>query len=210
MFIKIYFGDKPLFLCDEFTEEINSFVHHDDAVFIDEFSTAAVNSMLHEMKNEKVQAGIYYHADFHALKKAIWKKFLLVKAGGGLVSNELGQLLFIFRRGVWDLPKGKQDAGETMEECACREVREETGLSEVHLQGHIIDTFHTYNESGKHCLKETNWFLMQAASTDRLVPQSAEQIEIIKWVDTDKLSTLLQKTYPAIIDVLQTGRLVHA
>jgi len=74
MFIKIYFNDKPLFLCDEFTAEINSYVHHDDSVFIDEFSAAAVNSMIHEMKQNKVHAGIFYHPKMDELKKAFLEK----------------------------------------------------------------------------------------------------------------------------------------
>lgn len=95
MYIKIYFNSKPLFLCDGFNEEINTYAHHDDAIFIDEFSNAAVNSMVHEMKIDKVHAGIYYHNDLEALRKAFWKKFTLIRAGGGLVENEKKQLLFI-------------------------------------------------------------------------------------------------------------------
>ena len=49
-------------------------------------------------------------------------------AAGGLVTNENNELLMIFRRGKWDLPKGKLDKGETIEECAIREVEEETGI----------------------------------------------------------------------------------
>src|SRR5260221_12292380 len=98
MYIKIYFGNKPLFLCDEFNEEINRYAHHDDAVFIDEFSNAAVNSMIHEMRLEKVHAGIFYHNNLEELKKSFWKKFTLIKAAGGLVRNEKEEVLFIFRR----------------------------------------------------------------------------------------------------------------
>ena len=68
MYIKIYFNDKPLFLCDALNEEINVYKHHDDAVFIDEFSPPAVNSMIHEMRQEKVHAGIFLHPDLATLK----------------------------------------------------------------------------------------------------------------------------------------------
>ena len=67
------------------------------------------------------------------LKKAFWKKFMLVQAGGGLVQNGNGQYLFMLRRGKWDLPKGKLDPGETLEQCAVREVGEETGLKRVQV-----------------------------------------------------------------------------
>ena len=57
------------------------------------------------------------------------KRRVIIKAGGGLVKNEKGEVLFMFRKGKWDLPKGKLDPGETMDACAVREVMEETGVS---------------------------------------------------------------------------------
>ena len=135
MHIKIYFNDKPLFLCDEIDQEISPYVHHDDAVFIDEFSTPAIKSMIHEMKLEKIHAGILYHSDLGALKKAVFKKFTLIQAAGGLVTDTSKAMLFIFRKGKWELPKGKLDPGEPLDECALREVKEETGLQQVKLNG---------------------------------------------------------------------------
>src|ERR1700735_4829076 len=99
MYIKIYFNDRPLFLCDAMTEEIRAYAHHDDAVLIDEYSPPAVNTMIHEMRRESVHAGIFVHADLAALKKAFWRKFMLVQAGGGLVSDGEQRYLFIQRRG---------------------------------------------------------------------------------------------------------------
>ncbi|HRG94005.1 MAG TPA: NUDIX hydrolase, partial [Chitinophagaceae bacterium] len=109
MYIKIYFDNKPLFLCDAIDETITPYVHHDDAVFIDELNSHTVKSMIHEMQVDKVHAGVFLHADLDALRKAFYKKFTLVQAGGGLVENENGEILMIFRRGKWDLPKGKLD-----------------------------------------------------------------------------------------------------
>lgn len=207
MYIKIYFNDKPLFLCDAMTKEIEGYAHHDDAVLIDEFSHPAVNSMIHEMRREKVHAGIFIHPDLEVLRKAFWKKFMLVKAGGGLVHNGRGQYLFIFRRGIWDLPKGKLDPGETIEQCAVREVGEETGLKEVRLDGPLLVTWHTYNESGHHILKETHWFRMSVTADQPLVPQAEEQISELVWADRQKIVLLVKHTFPSIIDVLQAAGL---
>lgn len=205
MFIKIYFNDKPLFLCDEMNDEIKMFAKHDDAIFIDEFSNASVNSMIHEMNLEKVHAGIFLHANLDELKKAFWKKFLLIKAGGGLVQNENDEVLFIFRRNKWDLPKGKLDDGETIEQCALREVEEETGLTNVLLKKLLLITNHTYNENGKHILKETYWYKMKGTSAQSLIPQEEEQITEIKWITEHEMSTLIKETYPSIVDVLNAG-----
>ena len=202
MYIKIYFNDRPLFLCDSMTPEIAAYAHHDDAVLIDEFSHPAVNSMIHEMRQEKVHAGIFIHSDLEELRKAVWKKFLLVKAGGGLVRNGGGKYLFIFRRGVWDLPKGKLDPGETIEQCAVREVGEETGLLGVQLEAPLLVTYHTYDENGKHILKESHWFRMTAVDLAGLKPQQEEQITELRWVDGDDLTVLLRNTFPSIRDVI--------
>jgi 8-oxo-dGTP pyrophosphatase MutT (NUDIX family) len=204
MFIKIYFNDKPLFLCDEMTPEIREFSRHDDAVLIDDFSPPAVNSMIHEMRQPKVHAGIFIHTDVEGLRKAFWKKFVLVKAGGGLVRNGEEKYLFMFRRGVWDLPKGKLDPGETMEHCAVREVMEETGVGGLIVEGPLLVTYHTYDESGKHILKETHWFRMQAPAPGELVPQTEEQITELRWVDKEGMKELLRHTFPSIRDVVRT------
>jgi len=205
MYIKVYFNDKPLFLCDALNAEINGYAHHDDAVFIDEFSTPAVNSMIHEMRQEKVHAGIFLHSPLEELRKAFWKKFILIKAGGGLVKNEKGEVLFMFRRGKWDLPKGKQDDGETMESCALREVREETGLKDINLEKPLLVTWHTYDDSGKHILKETHWFTMRAGGEQALLPQQEEQITELKWVAKKDFPAMLSNTFPSIVDVIRIG-----
>src|ERR1041385_2734909 len=118
MFIKIYFNDKPLFLCDAIDKIIEPFAHHDDAVFIDELNSHTVKTMIHEMQLPAVHAGIFLHENLDDLKKAVFKKFTLIIAAGGLVLNEKDELLIIFRRGKWDLPKGKVDKGESVEDCA--------------------------------------------------------------------------------------------
>jgi len=205
MYYKIYFNDKPLFLCDQSNAEIHGYAHHDDAVFIDEFSPPAVNSMIHEMRQEKVHAGIFVHSPLEELRKAFWKKFILIQAGGGLVQNEKGEILFIFRRGKWDLPKGKLDKGETLEDCAVREIKEETGLKDVRLEGPLLVTWHTYDESGKHILKETHWFRMMTRSDQSLQPQHEEQITELRWVKKEDTHPLLANTFPSIVDVIKTA-----
>ncbi|MBL7745332.1 MAG: NUDIX domain-containing protein [Chitinophagaceae bacterium] len=204
MFIKIYFGDKPLFLCDTIDKTIEPFVHHDDAVFIDELDSHTVKTIIHEMQLPKVKAGVFFHADLDKLKNALFRKFTLVIAAGGLVTNQDHEVLLIFRRGKWDLPKGKLDDGEKLEDCAIREVREETGLKNIKLAAPLTITYHTYHEGSKFILKESHWYTMNVHGTQNLIPQTEEDILEIKWVKPGDLESYMKNAFPSVADVLET------
>ncbi len=202
-YITIYFGEKPVFLCDILTSEIEEIRHHPDAVYIDELSTSAINSLLHEIGKPQFHAGIIVHENFEKLKKSFFKHFKLIIAAGGLVKNTDGEILLIFRKGKWDLPKGKLDANETIAECAIREVKEETGLKKIKA-GKVLDvTYHTYIEFGKHILKESHWYLMHAHNDQALIPQVEEGIAEIHWVKKDDLKNYLNNVFPTIAAVLK-------
>jgi 8-oxo-dGTP pyrophosphatase MutT (NUDIX family) len=125
-------------------------------------------------------------------------------AAGGLVSNDNGDLLLIYRRGFWDLPKGKLDEGETIEACAVREVEEETGLTNVQLGNLVGITYHEYFDEWKQhdVVKETHWFAMHINGNQTLVPQQEEDIKDIKWVAQNDIGTYLQQTYKNIVDII--------
>ena len=203
MYVKIYFSDKPLFLCDNVDETIEPYIHHDDAVFIDELNTHTIKSMIHEMQEPEVHAGVFFNADLNELKKAFWKKFTIIKAAGGLVQNENNKLLMIFRRGKWDLPKGKLDDGETLEQCAVREVEEETGLTKIKLLAPLLTTFHTYHEGSKFILKESYWYNMKVDGKQLLQPQTEEGILETRWVSTKEAEKLFPECFPSVIDVIR-------
>ncbi len=132
-------------------------------------------------------------------------------AAGGLVTNENNHLLMIFRRGKWDLPKGKLDDGETIEDCALREVQEETGLLKVQRNSLVGITYHEYFD--KHIngdvLKETYWYHMTAGTASPLVPQQDEGIEKLLWADQEMVYAMLANTYPNIIDIIQKFRKIY-
>jgi len=206
MYIKIYFNDKPLFLCDSVDKIIQPFIHHDDAVFIDELNAHTVKAMIHEMQQPKVHAGIFQYADHEELKRAFFKKFTLIQAAGGLVKNDEKKILMIFRRGKWDLPKGKLDEGEKIEDCAIREVEEETGLKNVNLELPLIVTYHTYHEGTKFILKESHWFAMTINGNQTLTPQKEEDIFDIKWVSPNEVNAYLTKSFPLIEDITSLAK----
>ncbi|MEO7961123.1 MAG: NUDIX domain-containing protein [Ginsengibacter sp.] len=204
-YITIYFGDKPVYLCDELNAEIDEVRHHPDAIFIDELSTSAVNSLLHEIKKPNFHAGIIIHNDYKKLEKLFFKHFTLIKTGGGLIRNPVGDILLIFRRNKWDLPKGKLDKGETLEQCAIREVQEETGLIKIVIVSNLGVTYHTYTEYGKEILKESQWYMMAAHGDEHLVPQTEEDITDIRWVKKEDLSNYFTNTFPTIKSILKKG-----
>ena len=202
MYIKIYFGDKPVFLCDEINTELNTILHHPDAVFVDEISTAAINSLLHEIKKDEFHAGVLWNADLDKLKKAFFKHFTIIEAAGGIVQNAKKEILFIYRLDKWDLPKGKLEKGEKLDECAIREVEEETGATNIKLKKKAGETYHVYEAYGKHFLKTSHWYYMSCTGKQNLVPQTIEDITEIKWVDPKNLKSVLANTYPSIKDIL--------
>lgn len=127
-------------------------------------------------------------------------------AGGGVVVNENNQVLFIYRRKKWDLPKGKLDPGEDIKACAIREVMEETGIRNLTIGNLIIVTTHSYEENGMNMQKETHWFEMKASTVDNstLTPQLEEDIEKIEWVSLENLEEYLSETYTTIQQVLNS------
>ena len=155
------------------------------------------------MQLEKVHAGVFFHNDFEELQKAFFKKFTVVKAGGGVVADANENILLMFRRGKWDLPKGKLDDNETIEQCALREVQEETGLQQLTLVSPLTVTYHTYHEGTKFILKQTDWFYMNCNEKQTLEPQLEEGITELKWVSKNKLDNYMIESYATISDVLR-------
>ncbi len=205
MYIKIYFDNKPLFLCDDVDSSLQPYLHHDDAVFIDELNTSAINSMVHEMQEPQIHAGIYFHNDLAELRKAFFKKFTLIFAAGGFVLNENEEVLMMFRRGKWDLPKGKQDKNELPEDCAVRETEEETGLRNIKLISPLLTTYHTYHEGSRYILKETSWFKMKITGEQKLIPQTEEDISKLEWVKKDGMKKYQSNSFSSVQDVLDAG-----
>ena len=203
----IYFGNKPVVLTDEIiaVEKRKELKNSDKIVYMEGISNYNVQSISKEIEKPDYESGILYHDNLQELKDHFLDQFVLIKAGGGIVRNENGEILFIFRRGKWDLPKGKLDAGETIEDCAVREVTEETGLTDVTLGKSAGITYHSYVEKGTRMLKESHWFEMTSNSAQTLIPQTEEDISEIKWVAVGDLSKYLQNSYATIKNLLEAS-----
>ncbi len=129
----------------------------------------------------------------------------VIIAAGGIVTNPDNEVLFIFRRGKWDLAKGKLDEGESIAECAVREVEEETGLRNITLNHFVGITIHEYFDTwiNEDVVKETHWYKMSVGEGQELVPQIEEDILEIKWVPVDELDFYLAKSYTSIVEIIK-------
>lgn len=111
-----------------------------------------------------------------------------IVAGGGVLTK-MGKtklkVLLIFRKGRWDLPKGKLDPGETVKQCAKREVCEELGIDAVKVVQFLDTTVHGYAEDDHFMVKTTYWYHMTTKATS-FVPQLEEKITAVKWMSIDK------------------------
>lgn len=138
--------------------------------------------------------------------KSMWRDFLnyfeQIDAAGGVVKNAENKLLFIYRLGKWDLPKGKNDDGETLEETAIREIEEECGISKLTITGKICTTYHTYKMKGKNMVKASHWFAVITNDNSKLKIQEEENITDACWASQKDVPKLLADAYPSITDVM--------
>ncbi len=130
----------------------------------------------------------------------ICSQFTQINAAGGVVENNNGEVLLIFRNGLWDLPKGKQEDNEEISTTAVREVEEECGVSGLQLEELICITRHTYKMDGKPLLKHTYWYRMKCEG-GILKPQIEENIQEARWVKKEALAQYVANTYPSIKEV---------
>lgn len=154
-------------------------------------------------KGSKYEKVIIYYKDFLKLFEDFKSLFLIIKAAGGLIKNEFDEFLFIYRRGYWDLPKGKIEVEESKKQAAIREVIEETGIKDVSIDSKIGKTYHTYKTKlGKRIIKKSYWYLMDATK-NALIPQLEEDIEKAEWMTISSFKANCTPVYKNIIDVIE-------
>ena len=138
----------------------------------------------------------------------LFKKYIadkiIIEAAGGMIFNQENKLLLIFRKGMWDMPKGKLDEGESIEECALREVTEETGLYSLKIEYKLQITYHTYYIGDQLILKPYHWFKMTFSGDEKLTPQSEEDITEIKWVTEEEAIQLLPTMYASVEEMIKS------
>ncbi len=192
---KLYFQDKAIVIDNDAAKYASAsvaFVSPGDAV-------VRPTNLLQKIQNTKQQ--VWITDDVEALYRAVIDAFPSIEAAGGLVENAAGELLMIFRYTRWDLPKGKLEPGERIEDCAVREVEEETGITAPERGEKLAVTTHFYRLDGEWTAKKTTWYKMKYKDSEPLVPQLEEDITAIEWVNPAKLDAYLRTSYPTIVDV---------
>ncbi len=138
-------------------------------------------------------------SDPDAAFAAFAAQFTPIEAAGGVVVNERGEWLMIRRNGRWDLPKGHLECGERIEECAAREIAEETGVCAEAVRP-LCQTLHAYYfpKTARWELKRTHWYELRATACDGLKPQAEEGIESVAWCCPEQVAANLQQSFPTI------------
>lgn len=185
----IFKNDSSIILSDS-----NDDLTRDEAIGWSEENRSSVIESLEKNEGKSfVLIGDDKDAMFHDFKKA----FRLIEAAGGVVRNDSGQILLIYRHDTWDLPKGKLDKQESPSEAALREVEEECGFTSLEIEDFLLHTYHIYEEKGRHILKVTHWYSMHSNQID-LTPQSEEGITALRWLSPEQMNIVFENTYPNI------------
>jgi 8-oxo-dGTP pyrophosphatase MutT (NUDIX family) len=187
---KVFVNDKPLFLTNEISKET------DFQLFL--LESIDIKQLIVKIFQNKIQKAYLYHPDEREIMKTLKTKIPVSKAGGGLVYNKKGEVLFIFRNGKWDLPKGGTNKGEEIEATAIREVEEETGVNQLRITEKLQKTYHVFKRNGIYKLKITHWFEMQTDFEGTPVGQLEEGIEKVTWMNPEQIKDALKNSYENI------------
>jgi 8-oxo-dGTP pyrophosphatase MutT (NUDIX family) len=201
--LKIYIGEKPFFVVENLDKDLEQLAATHGTIMLNHADASSLKKAVDDLENSPAKAVIVLTNTVDVILEKLKTILVYIQAGGGLVQNDAGEFLFIYRRGKWDLPKGKLDEGETIEECAIREVNEETGLENIVLGELLLHTWHVYHAWGQHVLKQTSWFKMSCSAGQILTPQTEEDISETAWLKKEDWGKVLENTFPSIKDVLQ-------
>ena len=155
-------------------------------------------SLIDIVSNVKKHKKIFlFHKNSEKLILNFKKKIKVIFAAGGIVKNNLDETLFIYRRNKWDLPKGKIDKGETIDQTALREVKEETGIVDLKIVDFRTKTYHIFKKNNEYCLKETTWYNMVSNFDGEFIPELKEDITKVVWKNDKKIKKI-KNTFPNI------------
>tara|TARA_R110002096_G_scaffold68478_5_gene165240 strand:+ start:13765 stop:14346 length:582 start_codon:yes stop_codon:yes gene_type:complete len=187
---KVFVGAKPIVLTTEVDQETN-FKNY-------LLNTVNIGKVIKELNNTSLSEVRLIHKNEEKLLKKFLKKLPNVIAGGGKVFNDNNEILFIYRNDKWDLPKGKAEGKETIEETSIREVTEETGVTGLKIIKPIDTTYHIFKRNGRHKIKITYWFEMKTNFKGELLAEENEGITNVEWLGKKQIAEALKNSYANI------------
>ena len=108
------------------------------------------------------------------------------ESAGGVIcritNGEIEALLIKDSYANWGFPKGHVEPGETLEQTALRECREETGLQRLEVAGSVATTDWYFRAGGTLVHKFCDYFLLMADPREQAIPQIAEGIRECAWM----------------------------
>ena len=168
-----------------------------------------MNSAINKVQNGLCKSLILRGNDVEYMWRHFCSYYQLIEAAGGVVVNSKREVLWILRNGKWDLPKGKVESGEKVEDAAVREVEEECTVRGISRGALLGVTYHTYSYMSKAILKKTYWYEMTCSSKQVLKPQLEEGITEVIWADKKKHFSCLSNTFTSIVELLKQEKVVH-
>lgn len=188
--VKVFVGNKPIILTTQVEPET------DFKNYL--LKTVNIGKVIKELNSTKLQSARFIHHDESKLLPQFLKLLPNTIAGGGKVYKNTGEVLFIFRNGKWDLPKGRAEKRETIDQASIREVEEETGVEGLEITRPLEMTYHIFKRNGKHQIKITYWFEMKTEYDGPLFPQAKEGITKAEWLNPDQIEVALTNSYANI------------
>ena len=202
---RIFINDSILIL-----SSFETFVDLNDSIEVHTYlGSCSMNTAITKLQNNLCESIVLKGHDVDLMWRDFCSRYDLIEAAGGIVLNSHDEVLWIFRNGTWDLPKGKVEQGETFKDAAVREVREECAISEINLGDFFGVTYHTYSFKSKDVLKKTFWYGMMCFSNQKLHPQLDEGITKAVWADKSKHLMYLSATYKSIVELLKREKVQH-
>jgi 8-oxo-dGTP pyrophosphatase MutT (NUDIX family) len=186
----IYVGDKPILLTTQITQET------DFKSYL--LKSVNIGKVIKTLNSTDLKGVHLIHRNPNKLLDYFLELLPVVIAGGGKAYNDANDILFIYRNDKWDLPKGKAERKESIEETALREVEEETGVKGLKITKSLPTTYHIFKRNGQHRIKVTYWFEMKTDYTGKLYPQIKEGITKVKWLDKKASVKALENSYANI------------
>jgi len=186
----VYVGSKPIYLTSRYLYEA------DTKNFL--LRTVNIGKVIKLLNQTDLPSVTLVDKNEENLLKHFLKLLPNTVAGGGKVFNKEGSTLFIYRNDKWDLPKGRAEGKETIEETAMREVEEETGVRGLKITKPLPTTYHIFKRNGKYRIKVTYWFEMTTKYSGPLTPQLKEGITRAEWLDGEQTAKAMKQSYANI------------